>query len=320
MFRLGSFRRGAERFTGISVDDGRATVPLAAFGVDLPGNGWLPDMLADWDRAFEALAAIAGRAGSLPSIPLTDLDVLPPVPRPGKILNAAANYRKHAENMRRSHAGGAVDWSKDYGYDTTKGRPYMFLRASSTISGGFDPIVLPRGMGRIDWEAELGVIIGRPAKHATRDSAMTHVAGYTITNDVSSRDGTWREDRPALRSDWLGGKSYDSFAPTGPWFLPAAFVPDYRDLSIRLWLNGDLMQDGLAGDMIFDIPEQIAYASSMMTLEPGDLIATGTPDGTGAERNRFLAEGDVVEIEIGGIGRQRTEVVIEQHTGLEASA
>lgn len=318
MFRLGSFRQGTRRFSGFVIDDGTAVVPLAALDDGLAGQGWLPDLLEDWDRSFARLNRIAARAAETPKIPVADLVVLPPVPRPGKILNAAANYRKHAQNMRAKHSGGAVDWTKDYGLDAKKGRPYMFLRASSTISGGFDPIVLPAGMGRIDWEAELGVIIGRPAKHATRETAMDHVAGYVITNDVSCRDGTWREDRPALRSDWLAGKSYDSFAPTGPWFVPAAFVPDYRDLSIRLWLNGELMQDGLAGDMIFDVPDQIAYASSMMTLEPGDLIATGTPDGTGAERERFLAAGDVVEIEIDGLGRQRTPVIDRETAGQES--
>lgn len=320
MFKLGTFRQAGTRFSGFVVDEGAGVVPLARLDDGLPGQGWLPELLQDWDRAFDRLSRIADKARDVAPIPVADLVVLPPVPRPGKILNAAANYRKHAQNMREKHAGGAVDWSRDYGLDKAKGRPYMFLRASSTISGGFDPIVLPLGMGRIDWEAELGVVIGRPAKHATRETAMQHVAGYVITNDVSSRDGTWREDRPALRSDWLAGKSYDSFAPTGPWFVPAAFVPDYRDLSIRLWLNGELMQDGLAGDMIFDVPDQIAYASSMMTLEPGDLLATGTPDGTGAERERFLQAGDVIEIEIDGLGRQRTPVVGSTTAGQEASA
>ncbi len=320
MFRIGSFKTGAQQFSGFAVQDGAAVAPLPRMDHDLPGGGWLPDMLADWAASFAVLERLAVKAEQVEAIPLRDLTVLPPVPRPGKILNAAANYKKHAQNMREKHSGGAIDWSKDYGFDKSKGKPYMFLRASSTISGGFDPIVLPQGMGKIDWEAELGVVIGTPAKHATRETAMRHVAGYVITNDVSSRDGTWREDRPALRSDWLSGKSYDTFAPTGPWFLPAAFVPEYRDLSIKLWLNGALMQDGLAGDMIFDVPDQIVYASSMMTLEPGDLIATGTPDGTGAERERFLTAGDVLEIEIDGLGRQRTPVVEDAKVELEASA
>lgn len=310
MFRLGTFSDAAGQFCGFVEDDGARAIPVAeaaeAAGKPLEFGESLVDMLAEWPRAFDALNSIAPVASGLEGRPVSALKVLPPVPRPGKILNAAANYRKHVEQMRKTFSGGKVDMKGDYGFDKSKGRPYMFLRATSTIAGAFDTIELPPGIEKVDWEAELGAIIGPRAKRVTAAKAMDHVAGFTITHDVSCRDLTWREDRPALRSDWMAGKSFDTFAPTGPWFVPAAFVDDYKALPVRLWVNGELMQDGVAGDMIFDIAEQIEYASAMMALEPGDLMATGTPDGTGAERGRFLADGDIVEIEIDGLGRQRT--------------
>jgi 2-keto-4-pentenoate hydratase/2-oxohepta-3-ene-1,7-dioic acid hydratase in catechol pathway len=129
------------------------------------------------------------------------------------------------------------------------------------------------------------------------------------TNDVSCRDLTWREDRPAIRSDWLAGKSFDSFAPMGPFFVPKQFVANHADLAIKLWVNGVLKQDGNSRDMVFCIEDQIAYGSRMVTLEPGDIFATGTPAGTGQERLEFLRPGDVVETEIQFCGRQRNKVI-----------
>ena len=138
---------------------------------------------------------------------------------------------------------------------------------------------------------------------------MEHVAGFVTTNDVSCRDQTFREDRPSIRTDWFGGKSFDSFAPMGPYFVPRAFVPDHGNLAIRLWVNGAIKQDGNSRDMIFSTEEQIAYTARAVTLEPGDIFATGTPSGTGQERLEFLKAGDVVETEIDFCGRQRNRVV-----------
>jgi 2-keto-4-pentenoate hydratase/2-oxohepta-3-ene-1,7-dioic acid hydratase in catechol pathway len=166
--------------------------------------------------------------------------------------------------------------------EAKESRPYLFAKACA-MTGAFDDIVLPHGMARIDWEAELAVVIGRRGKHIPPEKAADHIAGYMTTNDVSCRDLTWREDRPWIRSDWLAGKSFDSFAPMGPYFTPKAFVPSHDNLRIRLWVNGAPKQDGMTRDMIFGIEDQIAYAAGMVTLEPGDIFSTGTP--AGRDRN-----------------------------------
>jgi 2-keto-4-pentenoate hydratase/2-oxohepta-3-ene-1,7-dioic acid hydratase in catechol pathway len=168
---------------------------------------------------------------------------------------------------------------------------------------------LPAGFDRIDWEAELAVVIGRQGKNIPAAKAMDHVAGYMTTNDISCRSRTFRNDRPNIRSDWMGGKSYDTFAPMGPFFVPRAFVPDPTNLRIWCAVNGVTKQDGNSGDMVFGIEDQIEYGSKMMTLEPGDVFATGTPAGTGQERLEFLKAGDIIETEVEGLGRQRNKVV-----------
>ena len=314
-FSLGRFADGRGSFVGMIRGDRVMSLRdlVARTRQDsklrLSGDETMTALLADWDASFAALSAMADQVGADLGQPLAATSALCPIDRPGKIFNAAANYRDHALGMRKTFSGGTVDMSKDTSLDRAKGRPYLFLRASSTIAGPYDPIALPPGTQKIDWEAELAAIIGRRGRNIPAAKALGHVAGFMITNDVSCRDLTWREDRPALRTDWLGGKSFDGFAPTGPYFVPRAFVPDYGKLRIRLWVNGAPKQDGVAGDMIFSIEDQIEYASRFMALEPGDMFATGTPAGTGQERGEFLKTGDTVEIEIDGLGRQRNAVV-----------
>ena len=326
IFGLGTFATTGSQFVGIVLGD--HVFDLDALRHRLESSSAsratsMLDLLADWDRQFDSARTLVERlekegrssdrfAGA--AYALGSLEALPPVLRPGKTFNAAANYKDHALGMRKAFSGGAVDMSKDYGFDKTKGRPYFFLRASSTISGANSPIELPAWTERTDWEAELGVVIGLRGKHIPAEKALDHVAGFTITNDVSCRDLTWREDRPALRSDWLSGKSFDGFAPTGPFFVPRQFIPDYKALQIKLSVNGVLKQDGLAGDMIFTVEDQIEYASRMLAIEPGDLFATGTPAGTGQERKEFLKVGDIVETEIAPLGRQRNVVVASDNS------
>jgi 2,4-diketo-3-deoxy-L-fuconate hydrolase len=226
------------------------------------------------------------------------------------MLYAAANYREHVAEMRASKfTGGDFDKSKDAQGDKARLRAYLFLKAPSCLAGAFDDIVLPAGEHRIDWEAELAVVIGRAGRNIPAARAPDHVAGFMTTNDVSCRDLTWREDRPTIRSDWLAGKSFDTFAPTGPFFVPREFVPNHASLRVWLAVNGVTKQDGNTGDMIFGTAEQIEYASRMLTLEPGDMFATGTPSGVGQGRGEFLKAGDVVECEVEGLGRQRNRVV-----------
>lgn len=268
----------------------------------LPGTG-MEALLADWDRAFEVLETLAGTAAAPLPAPERPLS---PIPRPGKVLCAAANYAAHVREMGESGFTGPKGATAQTATVTL--RPYHFLKASSCSTGPMDDIALPSLEHRIDWEVELGAVIGTPARHVPTAQAMAHVAGYVIVNDVSCRAATWRDDRLNIRSDWLAGKSYDTFLPTGPLFVPAAFVPDYRDLMLRLWVNGEAHQDGPARDMIFSLEEQIEYLSAMLTLESGDLIATGTPAGVGQGKGAYLKPGDLVEAEITGLGRQRNRV------------
>jgi 2-keto-4-pentenoate hydratase/2-oxohepta-3-ene-1,7-dioic acid hydratase in catechol pathway len=329
VFRLGTFAHaGARPFVGLVLGD-QVTDVAALHGAyadssfaragRLAAGGSMLELLGDWTRSFAVLQAMTAFLGSegtaservRPAVRRLDaLRVLPPVLRPGKMLYAAANYKEHVAEMRASKfTGGDFDKSKDAQGDKARLRAYLFLKAPSCLAGAFDDIVLPAGEHRIDWEAELAVVIGRPGRNVPAERALDHVAGFMTTNDVSCRDLTWREDRPTIRSDWLAGKSFDTFAPTGPFLVPREFVPNHDGLRVWLAVNGATKQDGNTGDMIFGTAEQIEYASRMLTLEPGDLFATGTPSGVGQGRGEFLKAGDVVECEVEGLGRQRNRVV-----------
>jgi 2,4-didehydro-3-deoxy-L-rhamnonate hydrolase len=328
-FKLGTFASSGRRFTGLVIgDDIFDLAELREVFVQSASarNGRLGDamsvlgLLQDWDRNFDVLQSLAAfvAAEGIGSGPLKSsarrletLQVLPPVIRPPKLLYAAANYREHVAGMRRTFRSGLppIDPAKDYQADKTQSEPYLFFKGSGCLSGPYDDVVLPAGFDRIDWEAELAVVIGRQGKNIPAAKAMDHVAGYMTTNDISCRSHTFRTDRPNIRSDWMGGKSYDSFAPMGPFLVPRAFVPDPMNLRIWCAVNGVTKQDGHSGDMVFSIEDQIEYGSKMMTLEPGDVFATGTPAGTGQERLEFLKAGDIIETEVQGLGRQRNKVV-----------
>jgi 2,4-diketo-3-deoxy-L-fuconate hydrolase len=312
-FRLGLFSHNASaKLCLVLGDEEIVELRDAATFARQPALGEanrLDDLLVDWDRNFDRLRAVAEavtREGAVNFHPMRLADVLPlaPVTRPQRLLYAAANYADHVAGMTRTFTSGLPT----PGAPKAQLRPYLFAKACA-MTGAFDDIVLPPGMERIDWEAELAVVIGRRGKRIPPEKVGDHIAGYMTTNDVSCRDLTWREDRPAIRSDWLSGKSFDSFAPMGPYFTPKAFVPAHDNLWIRLWVNGTLKQDGISRDMIFGIEDQIAYAATMMTLEPGDIFSTGTPAGTGQERLEFLKAGDLIETEVELCGRQRNRVV-----------
>jgi len=210
-------------------------------------------------------------------------------PRPGKVLAIARNYADHA--AERGAAPPA--------------RPMAFLKPASCLIGPDEPIVLPALSAQVDFEAELAVVIGRPARAVEEARALDHVAGYTILNDVTARD------LQAADGQWTRAKGMDTFGPVGPRVVPAAEVPDPHALRIRLWLSGELMQDGSTADMVHRIPALIAFLSEAFTLEPGDVIATGTPAGVGDARTtpRFLRAGDTVRIEIDRLGVLENPVV-----------
>ena len=323
-FKLGTFAlRGGKPFVGLVLDDNRifdvcvVHTARAGGGETLTTTASLLDILDDWERNFPALqnyAAFVAKEGSdrfkSAVHDIAQLVVRPPILRPPKILNAAANYSGHLKEMRLyTETGMTSDKDKIFAGRKDTARPYLFLKASSALCGAFDDVVLPEGQHQTDWEAELAVAIGKTGKRIPAERAMEHVAGFMTFNDVSCRTTLWREDRPNFRTDWLASKSYDTFGPLGPYFVPRAFVPNHAELRLQLRVNGKTMQDGLAGDMIFSPEEQIEYASRFMTLEPGDIFATGTLAGVGQGTGTFLSPGDIMEAEVFGLGAQRNRVV-----------
>ena len=278
---------------GILVDG--AVIDLADAGV----AGSTLDLLGDWDASQEALRQVADRASSLASRPLGEVRLLAPVLFPPAIYCAAANYVDHQKEM-----SGGKSLEKD------ETHPYFFLKAGPhCVIGPGAEIRLPRVSDFIDWEAELAVVIGKPARNVRAADALDYVAGYTILNDLSARDM-----RPRGRSFnvyWFAQKNFDGSAPMGPWITPASEVADPHDIDIRLWVNDDLKQDSNSEYLFFNVNEQIEYISARMTMRPGDVIATGTPSGVGAPYGGRLRAGDTVAIELSGLGRLENPVVDE---------
>jgi 2-keto-4-pentenoate hydratase/2-oxohepta-3-ene-1,7-dioic acid hydratase in catechol pathway len=267
-------------------------------GAERPGvigpNGTLRDASAlvdDWaGPVLGRLEALEG--ASLPAVPEQAPRLGVPVGGIGKIVCVGLNY---------------TDLAVEYGVQPPR-EPVLFLKASSALCGPHDPLVLPRESEKADWEVELGVVIGRPGKYIEEARALEHVAGYVTFNDISDR--SFQIERAG---QWTKGKSADSFAPMGPWLVTRAALPDPQALWLRLWQNGEIRQDGNTGQMIFPVARIIAYVSCFMSLQPGDVIATGTPAGIGMGQRPplFLQPGDIIEAEVEGLGRQRQEVVAE---------
>jgi 2-keto-4-pentenoate hydratase/2-oxohepta-3-ene-1,7-dioic acid hydratase in catechol pathway len=233
---------------------------------------------------------------------LDDVRLLPPLLRPGKLLCLAGNYRKHI-----------VESGYQAPVEADLVTPQFFLKPSSTLTGPHDEVPLTTENVSVGWEVELAVVIGRPGRHIPASSAMQHVFGYTVLNDISERGLHSRMQGRRVREndqffDWLAGKWFDGFAPCGPWVVTADEIPDPHALGIRLWVNGALRQEGTTAEMIFRIPEIVASASSIMTLEAGDIISTGTPAGAGVGGTATLGDGDEVVCEIDCIGRLSNRV------------
>ncbi|HZC55556.1 MAG TPA: fumarylacetoacetate hydrolase family protein [Xanthobacteraceae bacterium] len=279
----------------------------------LSSSDSLLGLLDNWDANFAVLQEIVAfleKEGPRPgAAKLASLRALPPVGRPGKMFYAAQNFQEHVDEMIR--AGMSPSSGSKFTGEKSTTIPYLFLKAPTCLAGAFDDVEIPRGMKKIDWEAEIALAIGKGGKRIKAEHALSHVAGFMTTNDVSCRDQQMRPDRPALRSDWLGGKSHDNFAPMGPFLVPRAFVPDHMNLFIRLAVNGEVKQNGNTSQFIFTPEEQIEYASNMLTLETGDIFSCGTCGGVGQGTNTFLKVGDVMETEIELLGRMRNRLVAE---------
>lgn len=232
---------------------------------------------------------------------LKDLRLAAPVPRPGKLLALAGNYGEHLRESGHEWAEKAL---------TT---PRLFMKPSTSVTGPYDPILYPKNANKIDWEGEFGVVIGEAARFVKAARAMEHVAGYLVVNDVSERSLKVDSDRKAREGDkwfdWLNGKWFDTFAPMGPALVLKDEVPDPHALKLTTRVNGEMKQSATTGQMIFGVDELIEWASRWMTLEPGDIISTGTPSGVGSASGTFLKPGDVVEVEIEKIGKIRNHVV-----------
>lgn len=264
-------------------------------GAEKPGvldaQGGLRDLsgLVD-DLAGEALGAL----------PRVDPETLPrvageprigtPVGRIGKLVAIGLNFTDHAAELNAEPPE----------------MPIVFMKANSCINGPFDPVILPRASKKADWEVELGIVIGKTAKYVDEADAMDHVAGFTIVNDVSER-----EFQMEWGGQWTKGKSCDTFGPVGPWLVTPDEVGDVHDLDMTLDVNGERMQTGSTSYMIFRVPHIVSHLSQIMTLHPGDVIATGTPPGVGMGHNpqRFLKEGDVMEARIEKLGGQRQRIM-----------
>lgn len=216
----------------------------------------------------------------------------PPVTGIGKIVCIGKNYADHA----------AETGSK------LPDEPMIFMKATSALAGPQDTLLIPKGSASTDWECELAVVIGRRARHVSEVDALSHVAGYTIMNDVSERDWQWHRS-----GQYTKGKSCDGFAPLGPWLVTPDALGDPQNLDVNLWVNGIKRQDGSTADMIFGVQMLISYLSGFFTLHPGDIIATGTPAGVGAglDPPTFLAPGDHLTLEISGLGQQNMSVAAE---------
>jgi 2,4-didehydro-3-deoxy-L-rhamnonate hydrolase len=286
---------------GTAVVDGEPRIVIEHAG----GCGRLDALVADapadvrslieggdrWTDAIDAaLAAGTGPAVDVPGDPCW----APPL-MPAKLICIGANYAEHNAEML-----GEVQNSV----------PYAFLKPpTTTLIGSGRAAPLPAHAQEIDYEAELAVVIGRPARNVPRERAREHVFGYAVLNDISARD--WVRSPTVLGLDWVMSKGFDASAPMGPFITPARFAGDPDDLAIRLWVNDELRQDSRTSQMVFDVAGLVSHLSGVMTLEPGDVIATGTPSGVGMGRTppAWLRAGDVVRVEVEGLGTLTTPVV-----------
>lgn len=252
--------------------------------------GHVSDIDRDFFESSDAIAKVEAllKEGKLESIDAPVFDA--PIYRPGKIICIGLNYLKHA---------------KESGMEVPK-EPVVFFKATSSLCGPNDDVIIPKGSQKSDWEVELAVVIGKTASYVSKEEAMDYVVGYALHNDISERE--YQLERGG---QWVKGKSCDTFAPLGPYIVTADEVSDPHDLNLWLKLNGEKIQDGNTSDFVFDIPTVISYLSEFMTLEPGDIISTGTPEGVGLgfKPPKFLQPGDVMELGIDGLGTSKQKAV-----------
>jgi 2-keto-4-pentenoate hydratase/2-oxohepta-3-ene-1,7-dioic acid hydratase in catechol pathway len=335
-FKLGTFEQQGRAFLGMVLRDTQIVDIAAAnaayegrnSGVPklaIPGN--MRELIVRYEASLkERLYAIAGEAAGASTSPpyayrVSDVKVLPPV-RPAVMLNAAVNYQAHGAGIEQQRARSGAPtpapaspsnsapgiWERTPGDE--RGNPYLFMKLPAAIIASGEPIRAPMGRERIDHECEFAVVVGKPAKHVPLERAADYIFGYTIQNDVSDRGG--RGDS-RFGSDWLVGKNHDTFAPLGPYIVPKEFVQEPMSLRQVLTLNGEVKQDSNTRDMTHNIYELLHYGSNILTLQPGDIIAGGSPAGTNIERAqpRWMRPGDTVVCTIEGIGALTSPVIAD---------
>lgn len=344
-FKLGTFERAGRELVGVVLKDAQvidlaqANAALERREASLPKVQMPADMKALIgryetglkNRIYAIVNDVVGAASAPPYVyEIKSLKVLPPV-RPSIILNAGGNYREHeqgiaAQQQRAAAAAPATAaapgrgqapappattvpgiWERKPG--DTRENPYLFLKSPTVVIGANDPIKMPVGRDRIDFECEFDTVIGKPASRVSIDRAADYIFGYTVQIDVSDRGG--RGDRKMGGSDWLVGKNHDTFGPLGPFIVPKEFLKDPMNVKHRFTLNGDVMQDSNTDRMTHNIYELVHYASGILTLSPGDVISGGSPAGTNIERAepRWMKAGDVAVCTVEGVGTQTHQVV-----------
>jgi 2,4-didehydro-3-deoxy-L-rhamnonate hydrolase len=324
-FSLGTFQSpsSANIFVGALVD-GREDIVIDVCAIADPGAlpSTLDEMLHDWQHCVAEIGRIVTArqhdAAGAAIHQLAALRALPPI-CPGQIIQAGANYRSHVIEMsiRTSRAKGSAETdaqlreaaSRSVDEQRRGGEPFLFLGSPAALCGACDDIVLPEAGNDHDWEVELAVVIGASARRISAADALGCIAGYTIANDLTTRDRIFRTDLPALGTDWLRSKNWPTALPLGPVVRPTQFFADIDELELQLRLNGEVMQQAHPSDLIFGVAELVSHASSLTLLRPGDVILTGSPAGNGSWYGRFLGPGDVVEASITGLGTQRNRCV-----------
>ena len=329
-FKLGTFERQGRQFVGIVLRESvvidfaaaHAAITNPASGVAAPTD--MKDLIARYEGLRPRIIEIVRSVGDSRPAYVYDvgaLKILPPIMYPTTMLNVAVNYREHDLEMARRQgdtrtatAGEAPAgttsavgiWERATG--DTRWNPFMFIKLPAAIVAEGEPVRMPVGRTQIEWECELGVVIGRPAARVSAARAMDYVFGYTLENDMSDRGG--RGDS-RFGSDWLVTKNHDTFAPMGPFITPKEFVADIGNTGMKFSLNGELLQEGTTAQMIHTVAEQVVYASNIVTLRPGDVIATGTPPGVGSARTPpiLLKAGDRMTCTYDGVGTLTNPVV-----------
>ncbi|MDR6509012.1 fumarylacetoacetate hydrolase family protein [Arthrobacter oryzae] len=290
--------------------DSKARAGLLVGDRVLPLDGDINSLIEHWDTNEAQLDTLAASAGQDAGLALADVDVLAPV-EPAQVLQTGANYRKHVIDLAAAHREPGEDEEKVRAKTAAmmdkragRGTPYFFIGLPTAIASATDDLTLPSYSKSHDWELELAAVIGRTAFRVTPEEALDYVFGYTMVNDVTTREFVFRKDMPAIGSDWYRAKNAPGFLPTGPLLVPAKFFGDPQDVQVTLKLNGKAMQDESTQDMIFGVAKLVSEASQIMPLRPGDLVLTGSPAGNGQHWGRLLQDGDAMEGTITGLGTQ----------------